>query len=424
MKKLISLSLVTVMLLALFCAGATVGAQENGELAVYPYDPFSLYGKVQMTPNGGFVMAGSLGSSQTLLVFAVTNDFTFDYESAPFIHFVGFRANCHTEIKADFYDTLDGYSYPETLVYSTDGNESGDDLVLNLKKIMTEAGKWNPAGNLLYLQIIVNHSGEEGKYAAAEYIRLGGETLASREESVTPIKVNLETATTDNISFSENTLYPDGFNFVKSDYQAGGHLRIGSLKSDAAHPYLYICMSDIASNNWPYFYIIENGTTVAGGGKSLIRVRPECGAGTIWTRIDLSCLSSPDAEFTLQLSLETPAGASTYTNTVGAIVLAGDSYSNDTSLTLPSGGQTDEPEISVPKNDPTKPGETVSKTEESASESAVSVAGDTSDTSASNAEKAKTDAIIRYISGGVLVIALTILAVHMIRQKKKGNAGK
>ena len=311
MRYIIVFVLCTISVLTL-CVN--VGAASNKGYKVYPYEPFVLGGKLNMTPNGGYEFSTNANAQLTFSM-AASNLKDKNYDSLGFLYLYGVDSNARFEVKASFSDSLDGYTYADTVVYNSQAAVKEDVVKIDYKSILSEAGKWSSTGKYLYLLIFVDGTDLSNAKLDIDSIWLGGSEIDTKEDrSVLVTTIDMMTPDLQgNATLSK----------VNDDFGGKIKLKPTTLLQEAyilkvipemtkENTYLYYNMSNVNANTWPMLYIRDTDTFLMGSGTN-IRLRPEVGESNIWIRINVAELADNVGEegFSLRahISMITNAGA-------------------------------------------------------------------------------------------------------------------
>lgn len=272
----------------------TVSAEPSKGYKVYPYEPFVLGGNLNMSPNGGYEFSANANGQLTFSM-AASNLKEKNYDSLGFLYLYGVESNARFEVKAAFSDSLDGYTYADTIVYNSAATVSEDVIKIDYKSILSDAGKWSSTGKYLYLLVFVDGTELTNAKLSFDSIWLGGAEIDTKEDRnvlVTAIDMmtpelqgnaNLSKVTDEfgaKINLKPTTLLQESY-ILKI---------IPEMTKD--NTYLYYNVSNVSANNWPYLYIRDTDTFLMGGSGTNIRVRPELGYSNIWIRINVAELAN------------------------------------------------------------------------------------------------------------------------------------
>jgi hypothetical protein len=328
-------------------------------------------------------------------------------------------------IKMDFNSTLDGYFYPETVVYSSDKGVMEDLVSVDYKSILTKAGKWNPDGNILFMLICVEHGGDVTNKAIFDGIYLGGASFAYGGTASEAEKADTVNSEKSNAVITETE---DGFTLTKEDYGKSAYFICSGIKASEEEHYININIKNISSNNWPYVYIYSDGNELCGTFPNVVRARPEMASSDFWMRIDLSEWADSFGDISVKVILETPDGASQTGVEYGGIYLGGSLIKDAESGNTESSGSSEETqestEPSVSRNEPTIPGQnSEGGDDESSGVVSQTVSGDISGDSSVPVSSAGNDgeSVNKWLlpASCFAAIALIAVAIALIVTKKR-----
>ena len=291
-----------------------VGAASNKGYKVYPYEPFVLGGKLNMTPNGGYEFSPNANGQLTFSM-AASNLKDKKYDSLGFLYLYGVKSNARFEVKASFGDSLDGYTYADTIVYNSTATVSEDVIKIDYKTILNEAGKWSSTGKYLYLMIFVDGTGLTNAKLEIDSIWLGGSTIDTQEDR-SVLYTTIDMTTPDLQGNASLVKVEDSFGgkikFKPTTLQQEAYILKVIPEMTKENTYLYFNMSNVNANTWPMLYIRDTDTFLMGNGSN-IRLRPEVGESNIWIRINVAELADNvgEEDFSLRahISMITNAGA-------------------------------------------------------------------------------------------------------------------